>query len=59
MQFRAKDYRRQAADCLRLAQQMRTIKAKQRMTDVAANWEQLAREAEQSEHQSGPKEGGD
>ena len=38
---------------------MRTIKAKQRMTDVAANWEQLAREAEKSEHQSKFNEGAD
>jgi hypothetical protein len=46
--FEAKDYRRKAADCLRLAQQMRTIKAKQKLRDVAATWEQLASEAEKS-----------
>ena len=51
MQFRAKDYRRQAAHCLRLAQQMRTVKAKERMTDVAATWEQLAQASEKTEYQ--------
>jgi hypothetical protein len=45
----AKYCRRQAAACLRLAEQRRTAKSKQRTRDAAANWERLAIEADKEE----------
>lgn len=43
--------RRQAEDCLQLAQKMRSAAAKQRMTDVAADWEHLASRADMHDGQ--------
>jgi hypothetical protein len=48
----AKYCRRQAEECLRLAEHRWSSKGKQRTRDAAAVWEQLARQAEEREQQT-------
>ncbi len=56
---RAEDYRRYAAECLRVAQQLTDPTDKAKLVQMAQKWRELAQKADQSAEGDGSKEDGE
>ncbi|HWL92646.1 MAG TPA: hypothetical protein VNT79_03855 [Phycisphaerae bacterium] len=52
MPLNARDYERNAEECLRLAKEMRNPEHQKAMLDMAGVWQKLAREVSNRERQS-------
>jgi hypothetical protein len=56
---RAEDYRRYAAECLRVAQQLANPTDKAMLVRMAQKWRELAQKADQSAEGDGAEEDGE